>query len=343
VAELDHATALMLHAHRRAIPLEVVLELTHRCTFRCCHCYLPARRENDEVPLRRWLALLEELAAAGTLYLTLTGGEVLLSPHWQAIATEARRLGFALTVLSNGELVDKGSADALAALSATVEISLYSTDRQVFDSVTGARGGLPRVLRGVRLLADRGVEVVFKVPLLEAAISGLDGVFAQAAELGVACRAYSRLVSPPTARGNPAACRLAPARLHDFYRGPYSACLAPADCELSLAPDMAVCAAGVRVANVTPAGNVLACTILPGVAGNIMAQGFSEIWCGSPWLRRLRSIRRPELEECDTCSRFAYCKRCPAQALLEDGNLLGPARWSCEHAEALERAFARGA
>ena len=65
------------------------------------------------------------MAAAGTLRLTLTGGEILARRDFFAIAERARALGFALDLKTNGTLITPERADRLAALHPIqVDISL---------------------------------------------------------------------------------------------------------------------------------------------------------------------------------------------------------------------------
>jgi radical SAM protein with 4Fe4S-binding SPASM domain len=88
---------------------------------------------------------------------------------------------------------------------------------------------------------------------------------------------------------------------------------------------------------------VQACNSLPGVAGNINRASFRDIWENSPELRRIRAIRKSNLEECSTCTKLAYCGRCHALALVEDGDIMGPSSAACAYAAALEDAAQRGA
>jgi radical SAM protein with 4Fe4S-binding SPASM domain len=125
--------------------------------------------------------------------------------------------------------------------------------------------------------------------------------------------------------------------------GPDDACHLPDEAAEHPAGDGPLCAAGVRYANITAAGDVLACNILPGPAGNINRASFREIWERSARLQRIRAIRRSDLQMCSSCSKLPYCGRCPAQALVEDGNILGPSSAACAHATALEDTARRGA
>ena len=92
MTELTYLPKLVVEAGKRTIPLEVALELTHHCNFRCQHCYIPDFSAPDLLSTERILELLEELASMGTLYLTLTGGEMLLRRDWYEIASRARKM-----------------------------------------------------------------------------------------------------------------------------------------------------------------------------------------------------------------------------------------------------------
>ncbi|MEE2775412.1 MAG: SPASM domain-containing protein, partial [Acidobacteriota bacterium] len=115
--------------------------------------------------------------------------------------------------------------------------------------------------------------------------------------------------------------RVEPEELLPYYRGPYSGCSIPEEDRLEDAP---LCVAANRYANITASGDVMACNILPGSGGNVNEKSFREIWESSPWLRKIRSIRKKDLHTCNTCDRLKYCGRCHAQALAEDGDLYGP-------------------
>ena len=334
---------LVERAARELIPLDVSLELTRRCNFRCRHCYIPDFHAPDGVSTSRLLEVLEELAEMGTLFLALTGGEPLLRRDWDVVARRARELGFQVTLLTNGSLVDDCAADTLAELAVQVQISFHGSDPVVFDRVTGRTGSAARVLDGVNRLRDRGVSVELKVPVSRLNSDGAAGVLRLADDLGVEARVYTTIVAARDGNLAPLEFRL-PAR--DAVRlsgGPDDGCHLLDEAAEHPAGDGPLCAAGVRFASINAAGDVLACNILPGPAGNINQASFREIWERSPKLQRIRAIRRSDLPVCSTCSKLPYCGRCHAQALVEDGDILGPSSAACAHAAALEDATRRGA
>ena len=334
---------LVERAARDLIPLDVSLELTWRCNFRCRHCYIPDFHAPDGVSSARLLELLEELADMGTLNLTLTGGEPLLRRDWDVIARRARELGFQVTLLTNGSLVDDCAADTLAELAVQVQISFHGSDPVVFDRVTGRTGSAARVLEGVERLRDRGVAVELTVPTSRLNPDGATGVPRLADDLGVEARVYTTIVAARDGNRAPLELRLPAPDAVRLAGGPGAECYSPDEVAEHPAGDGPMCAAGVRFANITAGGDVLACNILPGPAGNINHASFREIWERSPRLQRIREIRRSNLKDCSTCSKLPYCGRCHAQALVEDGDILGPSSAACAHAAALEDAARQGA
>jgi radical SAM protein with 4Fe4S-binding SPASM domain len=343
MTSVPHFQRLVERAARELIPLDVSLELTWRCNFRCRHCYIPDLHAPDGVSTPRLLELLEELAGIGTLFLALTGGEPLLRRDWDVVARRARELGFQVTLLTNGSLVDERAADILAELAVQVEVSFHSSDPVVFDRVTARTGSAARVLEGVERLRDRGVSVELAVALSRLNPDAAIGVPRLAETLGVEARVYTTIVAAKDGNRSPLELRLPAPDAVRLSGGRDGGCHLPDEATVHPAGDGPLCAAGVRYANITAAGDVLACNILPDPAGNINHASFREIWERSPQLQRLRAIRRPDLRVCSSCSKFPYCGRCHARALVEDGDILGPCSASCDHAAALEDVARRGA
>ena len=330
-------------AERDSVPLDVILELTHRCNLRCRHCYIPDFQAPDLLDTERVLRLLDELAELGTLRLTLSGGEVLLRRDWAEVARRARRLGFEVRVFTNGSLITGRVADELAALCASAEISLHAAAAEPFDAFTQVQGSFRRMERGVALLRERGVEVLLKVPLTVHNYREVDAVHAFAESLGVRCTSYPAIMPAKDGSRTPLAHRAPEKLLLPYYAGPHSECALPEPGSGHEGAEAPLCAAAARLACVTSAGDVLPCVVLPLVAGNLLTQSFREIWESSAVMRRVRSLRPADLMRCGSCEKLAYCGRCPAQALAEDGDLAGPSRWACEHAAALEEAARRRA
>ncbi len=338
---LPHQRRLLARATRHNIPLDVSIELTHHCNFRCRHCYIPDFSAPDLLSTERLLTLLEELAGAGTLFLTLTGGELFLRRDWLTVSRRARELGFALRLFSNGALIDQAVAGEIAALPAAVEISLYSMDEATFEGITRRRGSFARTLAGIERLRERGVEVLLKTPLMTHNLHHLGAIAAYAERVGAGFHPSPTIMARKDGDLTPLGVRVPLEQLVPHFGGPHLGCHVPDDPaadDIALARhDGPLCAAANRYCNITSAGDVMACNILPGSGGNLRERSFREIWETSPWLNQVRGIRHADLHTCKTCDRLAYCGRCHAQALVEDGDLYGPSSYAQERAEIFER------
>src|ERR1035437_8069917 len=64
-------------AEARGIPISVHLDLTWACNEGCVHCYLDHSVGGD-MDTAEIKGVLDQLAAAGVMFLTLSGGEIML-------------------------------------------------------------------------------------------------------------------------------------------------------------------------------------------------------------------------------------------------------------------------
>lgn len=327
----------MLHeADEKSIPIEISIDLTHHCNFRCQHCYIPDFSAPDLLSTERVFSLLEELAEMGTLFLTLTGGEMFLRQDWFRIACRARDLGFRLRLFSNGSTITETIADQIRSLHAAAEISLYSMDEEIFERITQRKGSFAKTIRGIELLREQNIELLLKIPMMVFNTSGFEKVFEYGRRIGAEVRADPRIVAKKDGDLVTLQLNADTEALLPYYRSGHTPCSVNESAD-DPRFDGPLCAAGNRYANISSSGEVRACNSMPVVAGNVREQSFREIWEGSDWLKQVRSIRRSDLDTCNTCPKISYCGRCHAQALVEDGDIMGPSSSACSYAETVER------
>ena len=323
----------------RGVPLSVHVDLTMRCNERCVHCYrvIESRPEltGDEVR-----ALLAELADAGTLYLTFSGGEIFLRGDVLDLIAHAKRLRFDVRLKTNALRITEDLAAHLRDLGVRqVDVSVYSARPDVHDRITQVPGSFVRTMEGVRILHTAGLRVRLNCPLMADTVSTYGEVRALAERLGVMC-GFDPMI---TARndGDTAPVRLRVRGrallplLHDPTLNPVGT-----DAPDRPDPDDVVCGAGHSACYVSAYGDVMPCVALPIACGNIREASFLSIWRDSRDMRRVRAIRVRDLHTCSGCEAAGFCSRCPGQALVEDGDLLGPSTAACEHT--LARAHAAG-
>ncbi len=330
----------------RRIPLDVSLELTHFCNLDCIHCYVVERdrRNPRELAATEWLAVLDQLAEAGTLRVTFTGGEVFTRPDWHEIVSHARKRDFSIEILSNGTLVGPREADLLADASPwEVGVSLYADRAEVHDAVVRQEGAFDRSVRGIDLLQNRGVKVRIKSVLMSVTYDHYRGLIELARRLG------TRLSIDPTvtARNDGSTdnqrygidLEQFRAVLTDPVVPPEALKFDTAQLEASRQHKLGrtACQAGVTMCNIDPTGTVLPCMQWIEPAGDLRTQRFSEIWADSPVLKAAAGAVTSGIPECRDCTYLALCNRCPAAAFLETGDPQRPYPLACAMAEVMDR------
>ena len=155
----------------RRVPLAGTIELTRRCNNHCRHCYnnLPASDPHtlaDELRADELIRILDEAAAAGCVWLLLTGGEIFLRPDFKEISSHAKQNGLLVTLFTNGTLITPELADFLATQRPfSIEITLYGATRKTYERVTGNPGSFGQCLRGIGHLRDLALPLKLKATL----------------------------------------------------------------------------------------------------------------------------------------------------------------------------------
>jgi len=181
--------SLMQEMNERAlelgVPLGVHLDVTYRCNERCVHCYLD-HDDRGELTTVEIKDILQQLAEAGTFFLTLSGGEVLMRRDFFEILEHARDLKFNVRIKTNGVMIRKSEARRMRDLGVEqVQVSIYSRRPEIHDAITKLPGALKRSIEAIRLLKSQGLKVAIANVLMTVNMGEHAGVQALAQELGV--------------------------------------------------------------------------------------------------------------------------------------------------------------
>jgi radical SAM protein with 4Fe4S-binding SPASM domain len=331
------------------LPWSVHVDLTYRCNERCIHCYLD-HEDHGEMKTDEIKNVLEQLAQSGTLFLTLSGGEIFLRDDLFELLEFARSLHFDISLKTNALLIDAERARKLRALSVRrIQISIYSAEPAVHDAITKVRGSLERTLTAIRFLQAEGLQVKIACPLMKQNLMAYRNVQALAAELGVPY--VLDMTITPKMDGNMGLLQLRnpvqdllPILQDPTLNPPSSSQDSAQTAQLttgsatssgieSQAYEDIPCSAGHNSCYISPYGEVFPCVQMPVATGNLRQQRFEEIWFKSPEMERVRAVRESQLPVCSKCSIRQYCERCPGLAQMEGGDLLGAYERACDLAE----------
>jgi len=140
-------------------PHSVVWEITFACNMRCIHCGTSAgKKRPDELTDDEALKLCDELAALGTKWLTISGGEPLLRPDWQQIARRAKADGIEIGIISNGYALDEDAADAIAGIGFTNVGLSFDGIEKTHNYIRQRDDSFRRVTNAMDFLHKRGVK-----------------------------------------------------------------------------------------------------------------------------------------------------------------------------------------
>ncbi len=333
---LEPVRRLLARAREDRVPVTASVALTHRCNLTCRHCYIAdAPADRAELTTSEWLRVLDEMAAAGSLFLLITGGEPLLRPDFGAIYAHAHdHCGMLTTVFTNGTCITEALAAQLGEQPPReVEVTLYGATPATYEAFTGVPGSFAECMSGIDRLEAKGVRVSLKTIVTRLNVHELDAMRAFAADRKMRFRTDTAVF--PTLRGDavPLALRLSPeeAAAVDFARDsdaePWRALLEESR---AVAEDdhRFLCAAGVTSCHVNATGMLTPCLMITADGYDLRRGTFSDGWNG-PALRTIAAQRLPPAHPCHGCDKKALCGYCPPFLDL-DGTPDQPSPWLCD-------------
>lgn len=340
-------------AGKRA-PMDVSIEVTRRCPLDCQHCYnnLPMGDQAaraSEMTFAEHVRLLDELVAAGTLWILYSGGEIFARKDFLDIYTEAKRRGFLITLFTNGTMINARIADHLAKYRPfCIEITLYGATRETYDALTQISGSYDRCMRGIQLLLERNLPLKLKTVPTTINQHEVYEMKHLAESLGVEFK-FDPLVNPRIdCSQSPLAVRLSPEQVvalefRDAARKEEYRRLAKHDLDAPAKQPQPEnhrysCGGGVTGCAVDPVGNMTICVISHQQGYNIREGSFKQGWDGR--LHEIRSQPRTRANICDGCRIQSLCSMCPANGELENGDPESPVDFLCQVAHL--RAYALG-
>jgi len=315
-------------AHLR--PHSATIYVENKCNLKCAHCYESEdTHPSDEyaMSLDDYARLFDELAALGTLSLTITGGEIFLRRDLLDIVELARKKRFAVTLFTSGTLIDEKKADRIAALKMkSVEITVYSHDAAVHDRFTGIPRSHEKSVRALRLLRERGVKTLMKANLTTFNVDHIDEMIALARSLD-ADFTFDPTVKPRmNGDRSPLQFALSPDELRrkvfsrpDLYTAfkkyqPSDLCTGTS----TLIPDdSALCSAAQSGLSISADGGVYACGFFPEAGGHLRDGPLKDTWYGSPQFDRVRETTFEKMSSCGSCGVKSTCSPCMAYSLVE--------------------------
>lgn len=347
---------LMELAETRNMPLTGSMELLPLCNLNCRMCYVRlSRAEMDRRGRMRtgeeWLALGRQMVQAGTLFLLLTGGEPLLHPDFKEIYLGLKKMGLILTINTNATLIDENWADFFArSKPRRINITLYGASNATYERLCGCSDGCDRVVRAVKLLRQRGVDVKLSTTITPANVEDLSAMLALAQTLEVSLHAETYVMPAARERSQPfeqqnrllpeeaAAARIEGLRGgmgEDMFRQYRTQTLRLIDSFEPRQPEPCAvsCHGGKCSFTVNWQGMLRACVVTSEPEASAFELGFREAW-----QRVSRAFTEGRFcADCSTCRLRPVCRVCAAAPALETGDPMARPEYLCRYAAESER------
>jgi MoaA/NifB/PqqE/SkfB family radical SAM enzyme len=124
--------------------------------MRCIHCGSSAGYERkSELLTTEWKNVVKDLSDINCKSITLLGGEPFLRKDWYEISKEIRNRGIALTIISNGLLIDSKIISKIRTLEPkTVAISLDGASANIHDAIRRVAGSFAKCKKCLMMLLE---------------------------------------------------------------------------------------------------------------------------------------------------------------------------------------------
>lgn len=343
--------ALIKRAKEKKVPINGSLELLPLCNMNCNMCYVRLSWEEMERKGRlrtadEWLEIGLQMKETGVLFLLLTGGEPLLFPDFKRLYLELRRMGFILTINTNGTLINEEWADFFGKYPPRrVNITLYGADEEDYKSLCHYPGGFQKTIRGVRLLREHGIDVKISFSVTKAVRHSMGKVFTIGEELQVPVHIdpymmpavrersqpfseQSRVLPEDAAEASLEALKLQfPKEIYDQYVEQTIERVEDAD--FPRGDRHMSCLAGNCSFTINWQGEMRPCVVMSEPSVSVFEKGFSEAW--KEICNGTKNIQISP--KCVKCKYQPVCKICAAASLSETGAYDGIPDYLCRFSE----------
>ena len=273
---------------------------------------------------------LKQLREAGTLFLTLTGGEIFARPDASDILYLAREYGFDIRLITNGTMITKDKAKVLREINPLeVGVSVLGATAEVHDHLARMPGAFNRTITGIKNCIEEKVPVHIKCTLMNENWHQFKDVVALAKSLGIHFMIDPVVTPRDDGDINNLKHRLKNEYIEEFYFEQFELITEGMREEAVYEEkDKGLpCDAGTGFGSISAEGKVYPCIQMPREVGNIKNERFKDIWEKSTFLHKLRNVAKDEFNNCSSCS--GGCNRCPGLAYLETGDPFGPSSIAC--------------
>lgn len=333
--------AYLLSINKKAVQqgklLSATIELLDQCNFRCKYCYVRGII-GSIMSLDNAKRVLNELRQEGCIWLTITGGEPLLHPNFLEIYRYAFDLGFGISVLTNGYLIDDQHIQLFKEKKPKViDITLYGIDESTYSAFVGRNGCFEQFQSNLTRLLDNGIPFQLKATLTNHTYEMLTEYRAYASKLGVPFR-YDTMVVPQLNDKSSLELRLSPELAVSLLSEDSLKRIKRTYIEGMNQTDenrLYKCNGGFNYLFITCDMKLIICPFARKYQYDLLNKD-ATVHDGHLWLMQQQTRKLSLSDKCFNCNLKNICKYCPARFEIESGSEYSPPEWYCEYGKCVE-------
>lgn len=354
IAEYGVTKPQNLHA-----PFLVVWDYTRICNLKCKHCYARADKlAHDELTTDQRKEVVDQLYDAGVAALSFSGGEPLMQKDFFEIASYASSKHMYVTVATNGTLITKEVARKMKECGVKYAETSFDGPHEVHDEIRGMKGTFEKSLAGLRNCIDEGIMTGMAMTVMRDNVAYVPEMVDLARDTGVdrfiafnfipvgyaeevrymdlsgkereevLKFLYEQMMESKDLEIFSTAPEYARVALEGTYKGgegkvsvSHFATFDLHGKTVALTDFIGGCGAGRLYCAIEHNGDIQPCVFMPIRVGNVLEDGFMNVWQNSNMLKQLRD--REILEgACSSCKYKYICGGCRARAYAYFGDYL---------------------
>lgn len=330
------------------------IELTDACNERCVHCYMPEslKDKSETMDFDTVKDILVQYRAMNGVKVVFSGGEIFLHKDLFKILELCRELDLFVLLQTNLLILTSSILDKLKSLRIfNIQVSLYSTDPAIHDSITTKKGSCLRTMDNIKRLVEADIPIIIACPVMKENFGSIALLQDFADSLGVEVYYdYIMMAQSDGSTGN-LDHRISLCQTRDMidfiidHKAQFRTAIETANSVDELlskqfARRRTVCSILSSGLCISPDGVVYPCPGWKDLSlGNIAKFPLSTIWSISEKAQQLRSVDMAlDFEKCRNCTLHNFCDMCAVYNYNESGNMYRVSNRFCEVAEIFRQA-----
>ena len=293
------------------------IEIADACNERCIHCYIPNERKNNVIDSALFYRIIEEGRKMNIIHVTLSGGEPLLHKDILGFLKRCRKLELSVNILSNLTLLTDDIISEMKKNSLlSVQVSLYSMDAVVHDSIMKLNGSFEKTKNGILRLCDEGIPVQISCPIIKQNKDSYIDVLHWGWAHNIAVATEPVIFAAYDHSGCNLENRLSIEEVDDvltvqMQEGYAESIRKTAKDKEKLTENDPICSVCRYSFCVMASGKVFPCAGWQNnVIGDLNRQTVQEVWETSDKIKELRQIKWSRFSQCVDCKDRGYCTVC---------------------------------